>query len=923
MAEIRAEPPRSSPAISKSPLTGQPLEILRAWGQTQPPESPPIVYLTGPPSYAKTAVLNDLAGSFAGHMRVLRLGPSAALEIMEQFNVLIDDLADGTGGPLPRLVIVDDLEDLSHIRGARGQVLLALANPDALNEGRCRFVIGLVKDPDRVKHDQIMRIDIGYVHPRARLLDRISRWVADPTAPGLMFVSGPPGAGKSYLLKDATRVINGLADTQVAHASIRDWSQGAPATMTMTDLTSDLATAFSVEGLDLVSLAASRVTSTTASLVSVVQEVKVNYGTITGAKIVLPHPGAPSAETIIAALAGRASEGTPAYTLVLVIDALDEWEIFGIAALSALRELLSRHDSFPAWNLKILLSGQYRPDWLPAAELVDLADVDAEPDMRDFAAARLTVTALPAADQQELIGHVVRLSGGLFLVASGYLDEIIAGELTAADLARAPLTPAGTAMRYYIDALKRNRDRIIVAGQAERWRDAERFLVMLAVVPNGRSAADMIKAWTDDSDPVSTDDWYDVRDWLEQCPLRRYIVATDAGRYYRLVHSTMREALAQLVPFDERHSVSAERRRWIQTRTPLSPAGPSWDHSDGRAAIAEVGTILAEMLRAALTRKPIDERALDETRSWAKRLLENWDWIEECVRYAEPDGLLPLGFPQVLHQIGMMTKADPGLALLELWNEPDPPAGTEYARPAPEPPRRKPRRDVHAHAHAGHPYIKEILSGGAWFRGRPEAGSRLKHIADRYELSKWSRPFDEREQIILFIKGFDLSLEDRRANVKGHYARLWVAPAGDGWTIRAERYEVRKGDPIAARPPTPRDPPDWGDPLLSRVRGTKANGRHQLVFASQKDAQAELDRLKRRKPGNVTELPGKMLLRVYDRHGPVSPTTGKRLTLTQVMLLIVRTDRGFEIEARILGYGRKDERLSYDELLRRQREEGK
>jgi hypothetical protein len=712
-------------------------------------------------------------------------------------------------------------------------------------------------------------------------------------------------------------VIGELPEVRVAHASIRDWTRGAPATTFISDLITDFTAAFAAEGLDLLNLAQSALSSAPARSVYIKQDVKVNLGNVVGADITFADPGTQAVETLVAALSARAARGLAATTLVLIIDALDEWEMFGIAALPALRDLASRHADFASWKLKVLLSGQYQPGWLSTPESVDLADVDAEIDLRQFAAVRLAGMPVPEADQKAMADQVVRLSDGLFLVASGYLDEIADGDLKATDLSCAP--PTGGAVRYYVAAIERARRRFIEAGQSGQWRDAERFLAMLSVVPQGRSTADMADAWPDPDIP-STGPWSYVSRWVFDSPLRRYIASQPGDAHYRLVHPTMREALAALLPIEARIGVSAERRRWIQMRTPLSgraDPGTGWDPANGRVAMAEVGTILAEMLATARTGGNIDEAAHDEARAWAGRLLESWEWIEQSVLHADPHAAIPLGLPQGLYQIGLMTRADPDLAEMLLWTDPYPlPLSAPVLRPPQSAAVAPKQRFV---ARASDPLIQEILSKRAWFATKAAAEKRLGQIADRYVIARESKDFDQREQLILFIRAFALTLADRQAGVKGHHAQLLVTQANGGWTISAEEYEKNGGAPFV---PTPKRPHvNFGDELLRRLRGNpKGDPKKVEIHDTRDDAQAELDRFKRR-AGKVIDLPGKMYAMVYDRYGPIGPDSGRRLTITRIELVIVPAGEGYEIVIRIRGYqGGKGEYISHADYLAQQDE---
>jgi hypothetical protein len=909
-----------------SPASDQPLEKLLSWWSDDAPGSPPIVYLTGPPSSAKTDLIEAFAEFLGGsNTQVIRLRNAATLPSAAELDALIDDIVDGRPAEAARVVIVDDLEDLAARRSGHGKVLLAAADPDGLMQAGCRLVIALSGKPDRIRHQRILPIEVSYVHPRRLLIERITGWIADPHAPGLMLISGPPGSGKSFLLSEAARAADRMPGVRLAHSSIRDWARGEPATMTISDLVNGLATTFAADGLDLAGLAGSLVTAVPGRPIHVVQDIKANYGEVHGAVVVLADPAAQGMETIVAALTARVSHSLASTTLFIVIDALDEWETFGLSALPALRALLSRHEMFQAWNIKILLSGQYEPDWLPPGERVDLADVDARSDLRDFAAARLRGTTLAGHEAERLADLVADLSGGLFLVAAGYIEELADGEFTAEDLAHTP--KASTAVAYYADSLRRIRRRFVERGQEDRWRDTERLLAMIAVLPHGRTAADMISAWAQPDVPAGGD-WYQARNWAAESPVRRYFVASDANTHYQLVHPALRDALTRMEPWDERASVSAERRRWIRTRTPLNGSGVAWDPVKERVAMAEVGTVLADLASAALSRSPIDETGLEEARGWAQRLLEEWDWIEESIQYADPSDPVPLGLPQVLHQIGLISRADPEFGELTLWTGPQiqaappeavptnpqvPTAREEGSQQGVQQPGGRPGQPRYAHAH--NPLIMEILSGRATFETREAAMARIRRIGRLYTSSKASRDLDDPEQLILFIEEYGLRPEERHEGLRGHYARLWIAADGDGWAVCAEQYAVDGGDPFTKRR-NPMALPHWGDPLLRRVRGSpKRKPQPPGTFATVEYAREELKRLKHRYPDAVVDLSDKMLVRVYDKYGPVSPISGKRFTITEVELLVVPADAGYQIEGRIRGYMRsKSDRVSREEL---------
>ncbi|ALV32233.1 hypothetical protein AS200_09395 [Streptomyces sp. CdTB01] len=881
-----------------------------------------MVRLAGQQAVVKAA-LDEFVQALPASVEVIRLGvgdPDAEARLRDA----ADDLAFGTPAVAARLVIVDDLDARP---SGIGQVLMMAADAGSLLRCGVRIVIGPSTQPEQpaqLTHDGVLSIDAdGYVHPRPALLDRVTAWAADPDGPGVLLVVGAPGTGKSFLLKDCLRVLDELPDTAVAFASIRAWVLQSPVDAQMSDLAGGLTQAFRSEGLDFTALADSVLTDVPAPVVQVEQTIGVNYGEVVGVRQVTSGRPEKVVDAIVAALTARAAAGAATTTLMLVLDALDEWETYGLAGLGALRSLLSRHQSFPAWNFKVLLSSQYRPDWLPAGATVDLDHEDAGPDLRSYALTRLAIAVPEESERVALAHRVAALSRGLFLVAAGYLDEIIHGDLTAADLADVPV--ARNAVDYCSQALGRIRDRYFEErGRAAGWLDAERFLSMLAVLPEGRSADDMLASWREPGVPTSTD-WYFVRDSLAESPVRRYFAADETGSVYRFIHPAVRQAVAALHPRNEQTGVAAERRRWILRHTPIGRPDTAWDPVGRRAALAEVGTVLADLLAAAAGRAPLpDEHGLAEARGWVRELLEQWTWIETSIAHADPTAALPLGLPRVLQQIELILKADPALADDELWTQPRPvplPAPAPPREPAPAATRPRPGRQQGL-AHVRNAHVAEVLSGRATFATREQARARLDAIRRRYQLSRESKLLDDPYQIILFIRGYGLGPAELSQGRKGHYAKFSVVPlvgSRGRWVIRAQRHESSAGDPLPPSPPSRY--PNWsklphivGNPVTSRKAPT--------LYHTLQDAESALKRLRDKYPDAAASLPGKLLLRVYDRSGPTERASGKRFVLANTELVIVRVPAGFQIEARIVSHmSPKGTTVSHEEFLRLEREQ--
>lgn len=901
---------------------GEALAALRAWWHAPAGRVAPVVWLTGPPSPLKTQVLDVLAAEAGAGTEVIRVeapsDPAATLRMSAlQDDVMggVHGLPEGSGPPASRLVLVDDLDLLIRGFGGHGTVLFAARASDALDRLGCRMVVASVRDTHLPVPSRTLTVEVRERHRRVSRLDRITGWASDRSAHAVMLVTGASGTGKSFLLDDAAEAIAVLPAVRIAHCSVRDWTRRDPPTWTApVRLIQDMADAFDAEGMSLTGMIGSLLTGRPQPVRDIDISVVNNHGSVVGEQVTAQEVAGAAAETLYAALAARAAQGLAGTTLVMIVDALDEWEAFGAPALRTLRGLLGQYPRFAEWNLKVLVASQYRPDWLEAAEEVHLGDGDAVAEIVDFASTGL-LEVLPddESDRRRKAERVAELSGGLFLVAAGYLHELRKGILSPDGLAGEPV--AENAVQYHRAALSRLRRHYEVRQELTEWRSMERFLAMLSVLPHGRSLDDLLDAWEVADLPVNPDG-LNALDRIAAGPLRPHYTVSGEERTYRLGHSSLREAVLGMEPSDHRTGPHAERRRWILTRTPLGPSGAAWDPVAGRAALADVGTVIADALR--------DRRKLQEARIWARTLLERWDWAETCVAHPGPDGTLPLGPSRVVHQIEAMVGADPSLAEQELWTAPDRPdsAPEPAAAHASAPSRpsglaaqaspsavKKPSRAGTSkpfYARAGHKLIEEVLIGAATFATRAEAVDRLDRIRATYTTAKEDEESRSSDHVTLYILDHGLTEEDRKGRVRGKYSRLSVRRDTVRWSLLAEPDTTPRGDPYPPRPDSPN--PNWGaDPLISRLEGNPRRQKSLRTFATHADAHEALQQLRGRYPKAVVEQTGKFSTHVYDPLGPLSPDTGRCLSITETALLIVPVPGGFQIQARIIGYktGRK------------------
>ncbi|WP_165985777.1 AAA family ATPase [Streptomyces sp. YIM 98790] len=859
------------------------------------------------------------------------------------------------GGPQGGLLIVDDLDALPTPlarrveRAARGGALLSAAG--------IRLLIGAAPDPDSLPETDDPRTEFllhRHVHPRQARLERIGRWVRDPGAGDVLLVTGPPGSGKTLLLQQAVDALTAEGGAEVAFVLLRDSGEKNLPTLTTHRLAEEVTQHLARHGVRV---------APQPPAIEISQDVRDSSGTVTGvrADTLILHGTAPTVDVLMTALRQRAATapgGSPA-PLVIVVDALNELAEEPQADLTGLRLLLAELEQrfqqdpgAPGLGVKILLSSHDRPDWLRGAPVLDLQGGEAEQEVRDYALARLSGSgpgpgSVSVGHAKELAEQVARLSGGLFIVASGLLDEWEeTGRLPGPETG----APARNAASYFADRLDRMRETALRSGDPQRaraWEDTERFLTLAALVPQGLTRDEFAALWAAPTAAGRPAPVY--RAWkngLEQeiaaGPARRFLLfpePSDRGGRFRVLHPTIRQAVLGttgpepaagghhvLRPRPPGATVAEELDRFLSVLTPLDGTGRDWDPEHGRLALGSALGVLTRLLAAALRPQPEpDEVARAERR--LRRLLEDWRWLELCVGHAQhPE--LPLGLGLVDRQLEeLVTLEGFDAAAVLLWPDgpPEPaappPAVPSAERPAtgntagaagnggaakPRPPVPRPgaapaqprgrRPGTPRYATTRHPTIAAIVTGSYRFRTREEALETLHAITRSFVLS---RKLNDREgdpdRPALWITGFALTPEEEAGGVRGHYARLGVADRGGRWTITAEKVDTDVLPPFQPRPrPGARPPhPNWGHPVLRRVRRNQRNP-PPAPYPSPAHAQRDLDQLHEEFPATSIPNPGLLYLMVWD---------GKRRALgeepiVKLILSIEQCPGGFVIRAR-------------------------
>ncbi|MBW1596189.1 AAA family ATPase [Streptomyces sp. JJ38] len=833
------------------------------------------------------------------------------------------------------LLVVDDLDELP-VRLAR-RVERAARNADRLAAAGIRLLIGAAPDPDGLPETDDPRTAVllhRHVHPRQARLERIVRWASDPQTDEVLLVTGPPGSGKTLLLQQAVDVLESGSAADVAFALLRDPGEPNLATLTTHRLVQEVAQALDRRGITAAGPG--------APAVDIRQEVQDAQGPVVGlyAQNLVLQGTAPTVDLLVAALRQQAGQpGGPGAPLVIVVDALNELSEEPQAELGGLRLLLAeleqrfqRDPGAPRLGVKVLLSSHDRPDWLRRASLLDLQGADTDLEIRDYAVARLAGGDGGRQHAEELAGQIVRLSGGLFIVASGLLDE---WEETGRLPEPGSDTAAGNAASYFADRLERMRETALSSGDERRvraWEDTERFLTLAGLVPQGLTADEFATLWA-----APTSNGVDApvyRGWknglpkeIAKGPARRFLLFprdNDRRGRFRVLHPSIREAVLAERPRTPGATLADELDRFLSALTPLDGTGPQWDPRDGRLALACTAGVLTRLLDAALRPSPEPAEVARAERR-IRRLLEDWRWLETCLGHAD-DTELPLGLGLVDRQLGEILALESfDAAALELWPDgpPElsgpppaattrPAAGGTTAGPAPPLPaptpttpgndrggnqqHRKPARKGTSRAYAsiGHPTIKAVVTGSYRFPTREEAVEMLGTIKEYFVLSrKLNEQGTDPGRPALWITGFAVSPQEKRQGVRGHYARLGVDHIGGRWTLTATPVDTDLPPPVQPVPRRKPPHPNWGHPILRRVRRNQRET-PPSPYATQAHAQRELDLLHEEYPAKSIPNPGLLYIMVYDG----GRLAAGKVPVVKQILSIERCPGGFVIRAR-------------------------
>lgn len=196
----------------------------------------------------------------------------------------------------------------------------------------------------------------------------------------------------------------------------------------------------------------------------------------------------------------------------------------------------------------------------------------------------------------------------------------------------------------------------------------------------------------------------------------------------------------------------------------------------------------------------------------------------------------------------------------------------------------KPRR----YATVMHPTIGAVLANTYRFANEEQANQQLQIFRDHFVLSRHQNEESSESGIILWIKGYAITPEEKKSGFTGNYALVGIVKLPEGkFTLQATKLESElKYHPQRQRPTHKH--PNWGHPILRSVKKKR-------IYPTIEAAQKELQMLHEEYPQVTIPLTNKLYLIIYSRQQ--TPPAQK-----YVLEVKVGEDGGFFIDAYVNEY---------------------
>jgi hypothetical protein len=193
------------------------------------------------------------------------------------------------------------------------------------------------------------------------------------------------------------------------------------------------------------------------------------------------------------------------------------------------------------------------------------------------------------------------------------------------------------------------------------------------------------------------------------------------------------------------------------------------------------------------------------------------------------------------------------------------------------------------YATVNHPTVNAIVHKLYRLPSEAAARERLELIRSHFVISARQLHNDAHPSVHLWIKGFDVTPEQKAKGVIGNFAVISYQkseePSGVKWILSATKLET-PADVHPQRAQVKRDNPNWGHPVLRSIR----KGKH---YKTLEEAQSELNLLHEHFPKVSIPNLGKLFIMIYCSNKPP-----KERMVKHVLKIQLQPDATYIIECK-------------------------
>ncbi len=184
-----------------------------------------------------------------------------------------------------------------------------------------------------------------------------------------------------------------------------------------------------------------------------------------------------------------------------------------------------------------------------------------------------------------------------------------------------------------------------------------------------------------------------------------------------------------------------------------------------------------------------------------------------------------------------------------------------------------------------HPLIEAITAKLFRFSSYKHAVERIESLKLIFTVAKQQINNPKHPSLMLWIKGFQLSAEDKKRGYMGHIAIISIDRLESGqYTLQAQKLEVElKFHPM--RKITKAAHPNWGHPLLRRIH-------KEELFDDIESARKMLQNIQKSYPDSSILCTNKLYTIIFTREGTENDTP----TQKYVLEIKPQAEGGFRIE---------------------------